>query len=171
MLALCHNQLQVIICRGKSEFRNRRRDNQNNTWAKRGRKGSSFSQFTDAFEDAIVEGLVGSDFKDNIKKSMNDLADMIGVEVEDIPETFGKELGKQAMAAFKNTKMGQDLSSKLDKWQSDMANKAQANFQSGFERYWQNKNNRTDEEERVRHRPMLLRQNQVQAHLLTSKMT
>ena len=52
---------------------------------------------------------------------MNDLADMIGVEVEDIPETFGKELGKQAMAAFKNTKMGQDLSSKLDKWQSDMA--------------------------------------------------
>lgn len=134
----------------KSEFRNRRRDNQNNTWAKRGRKGSSFSQFTDAFEDAIVEGLVGSDFKDNIKKSMNDLADMIGVEVEDIPETFGKELGKQAMAAFKNTKMGQDLSSKLDKWQSDMANKAQANFQSGFERYWQNKNNRTDEEERVR---------------------
>lgn len=93
------------------------------------------SSFTDGFEEALWEGLLGSDFKDKIGKTLNDFADQIGVSIEDIPGTIGKELGKQAMSAFKGTKLGKAASSSMDKLVNSAMSDLKSSFMSGVSKY------------------------------------
>lgn len=93
------------------------------------------SSFTDGFEEALWEGLLGSDFKDKIGKTLNDFADQIGVSIEDIPGTIGKELGKQAMSAFKGTKLGKAASSSMDKLVNSAMSNLKSSFMSGVSKY------------------------------------
>lgn len=93
------------------------------------------SSFTDGFEEALWEGLLGSDFKDKIGQTLNNFADQIGVSIEDIPGTIGKELGKQAMSAFQGTKIGKAATSSINKLVDSAMSDLKSSFMRGVSRY------------------------------------
>jgi len=82
-----------------------------------GRSGSG--SFTDSFESALIEGLVGSGFKTDVKKVFQGFADQLGTNIRGIPDEFGKRLGKSVADAFKNTDTGKALTAQIDKWKSN----------------------------------------------------
>ena len=92
----------------------------------------------DSFEDSIIEGFLGADFRDRIGSVFEGLADMIGVEIEEIPSALGKELGKQAMDAFKSFDFGKNITEKFDNLKNQATSKVKDAFQSGVDRYNQN---------------------------------
>lgn len=69
-------------------------------------KGRQFGKFSDEFERSLMKGLLGSDFEDNIKQSLQRFADELDVSVADLPGKVGQELGKNLMNKFKDTKIG-----------------------------------------------------------------
>lgn len=101
-------------------------------------KGDPLENFLDSFEDSIIEGVLGSDFRDKIGSAFEGLADMIGVELEEIPSALGKELGKQAMDAFKGTEFGKKATEKFSSFKDQATSKVKDAFQSGVDRYNQN---------------------------------
>lgn len=64
--------------------------------------GSSFKRFTDSLESALVEEIVGREFKDKLREVRDKLARDIGVSVEEVPAALGKALGKKIAGAIKN---------------------------------------------------------------------
>lgn len=56
--------------------------------------------FIDALEDGLIDGFIGSDFKDEIKEMFNDFANEIGVPLKDIPGQIGKNIGQNIMKEF-----------------------------------------------------------------------
>ena len=74
-----------------------------------GRSGSSniAGQFLDSFEDAILEGFLGADFKDKVKTSVTMFADMLGTDIENLGKTVGDELGKEVVNKIRASKTGQ----------------------------------------------------------------
>ena len=71
-------------------------------------------EFTAGFRKAMQESLIGSEFKNSIKRTLNDFAQELGMQVSDIPSFVGKNLSQQMTAAMKNTKFGEKLFSGLD---------------------------------------------------------
>lgn len=96
--------------------------------------GRPAQAFADSFEDALLEGLLGSDFRAQISGAFGNLADMMGVEIRDIPGAIGKELGKQALSAFKDTKFGKGLTDKLDTAKSKLFENISKGFQAGADK-------------------------------------
>lgn len=86
--------------------------------------GRPFEDFTDSFEGALLEGFLGSDFKDRVRGIFSGIADELGVSIKDIPGALGQEIGRQAMSAFKNTDLGKSISSKVDAAKDKMFDKA-----------------------------------------------
>ena len=91
--------------------------------------GRARSSFTDSFEDALMESLIGSDFKKRIGGALNTFADAIGVDLKDVPGTLGEALGKQladkikplgqrALDAAKDTPLGKQAFEYLDQGRS-----------------------------------------------------
>lgn len=101
-------------------------------------KGDPLENFLDSFEDSIIEGFLGADFKSRIGSVFEGLADMMGVELDEIPGAIGKELGKQAMDAFKGTELGKKATEKFGKLKDEATGKVKNAFQAGVDRY--NKN-------------------------------
>ena len=71
--------------------------------------------FEDGINEALLEGLLGSDFKDKIGKGLNDFAKSLGMNIQDIPGQFGKRLAQDAMSAFKKTSVGKTASEYVGK--------------------------------------------------------
>lgn len=101
-------------------------------------KGDPLEDFLDSFEDSIIEGFLGADFKSRIGSVFEGLADMMGVELDEIPGAIGKELGKQAMDAFKGTELGKKATEKFGKLKDEATGKVKNAFQAGVDRYNQN---------------------------------
>ncbi|MBQ3185286.1 MAG: hypothetical protein IJB54_04825 [Firmicutes bacterium] len=101
-------------------------------------KGDPLENFLDSFEDSIIEGFLGADFRDKIGSAFEGLADMIGVELEEIPSALGKEIGKQAMDAFKGSDFGKKATEKFSSFKDQATSKVKDAFQSGVDRYGQN---------------------------------
>lgn len=103
----------------------------------RTRSGTSVGSgsFGDAFHDALMGGLVSSDFKNRIAKEFKWLADGMGVSVKELPQTFGKELGSYVANAFKQSKLGSSLSGKVSKLIDEQIKKAKTGFMQGVEKY------------------------------------
>lgn len=99
--------------------------------------GSSFDRFMDSFEDQLQVGLFGSTFKDKISKVMENFADSLGVEVEDIPNTIGGELGKQLTEKIKNSGLGSSLLNRFNKYQQDSFNKVKNKYNKSVDKYWE----------------------------------
>ena len=89
------------------------RDRQNNRLSFGGgrnqRKG-----FMDSFEDSLLEGFLGSGFKKDVGNIFKGFADRLGTDIKGIPDAVGKQLGQTAMAAFKSTTFGKNLTAKVD---------------------------------------------------------
>lgn len=56
---------------------------------------SVMDNFTDGLEEVLMDSILGSDFKSKMQQSMSTLADELGVSINEIPKTLGKELGNQ----------------------------------------------------------------------------
>ncbi len=70
---------------------------------------NSKDEFLRGFQKELFDGLLGSDFKDKLRETFNGMADQLGVDLKDIPNELGKQLGKQAMSKLKDTAVGQKL--------------------------------------------------------------
>ena len=92
-----------------------------NPFGRRGsyRGGAAFDRFSDSFEKAIFEGLGGANLKKRVQDSLKKFAKDLGTDLEHLPEKFGDELGKYAINAFKNTKIGKNITDRLN----DLTNK------------------------------------------------
>lgn len=64
--------------------------------------GSSFSQFTDEFERALLDELVGREFKQQLSEIRSKLARDLGVSVEEVPKAIAKGLASKAAEKLKN---------------------------------------------------------------------
>ena len=95
----------------------------------------SKKSFTDGLEDVLIESVLGSDYKDKIKGALNDFADLVGVNLEDVPNALGRELGTQAISAVKKTKFGSDLFNKIDSAKSNIIGDLTGRFKSGVSSY------------------------------------
>lgn len=67
---------------------------------------SASKGFLDSFEDELMEGLLGSNFKKDVSKIFDDFAKQLGTDVQSLSGTIGKEIAKQGLSAFKQTQMG-----------------------------------------------------------------
>lgn len=86
-------------------FRNMYNSSYNNNKASKG--------FLDSFEQELIDGLLGSTFKQDVSKIFEDLAKQLGTDVNSISGTLGKEFAKQGLNVFKNTSFGAATMSKV----------------------------------------------------------
>lgn len=100
---------------------------------------SATDEFMSAFQKGMLEGVLGSNFKKQIHDSLNEMADMVGMELKDIPEAVGQELGKQVSDALKNSKLGQDITNKINKAKDEAMSGFKDNFAKGVDSYWSKK--------------------------------
>ena len=101
------------------------------------KKSKAPKSFSAGIGEALTDAVLGSDFKDQIGKSMSDFAKLLGGEVSDIPGILGKEIGKQGLNALKKTNIGKSLFGKLDNFKSNTTQKVQQAsqaFNQGFEK-------------------------------------
>lgn len=106
---------------------------QNSGSKKSGKK--SYGSFSDGFEDAFWEGILGKDFKDQMASVVQGFAKDFGVSVQDLPGELGNQLGKVGMNAFKSTKLGQKITGKLDNAKQKIFESASNAFQQGADKY------------------------------------
>lgn len=79
--------------------------------------------FLDSFEKSLIDGFLGDDFGDQVKKIFQDVADQLGVDVEDIPGQVGKMLGRNLMNGFKNTEFGKEVTDRFNAWKDKQLGK------------------------------------------------
>lgn len=91
--------------------------------------------FYNSFEKSLIDSVIGSDFKDRISDSFKGLAKELGVDVDDIGNVVGKELGKQVTDGIRNTKLGKTLTDKARGAADKLFNKAQESYNRGKENY------------------------------------
>ena len=95
---------------------------------------SSSKGFTDSLEEALIEGFLGSNFKDDVAKIFQGFADQLGTSIKDIPSKLGQMLGKQLMDRFKSTPRGQSLSQYGEYFRNRALNSLQTRGQSIIDR-------------------------------------
>lgn len=95
----------------------------------------SYRSFSDGFEDAFWEDILGKDFKDQMASVVQGFAKDFGVSIEDLPGELGNQLGKVGMNAFKRTKFGQKVTSKLNNAKQKIFESASNAFQKGADKY------------------------------------
>lgn len=97
-----------------------------NAWS--GGRSKKPQSFTDGLEEALWEGLLGSDFKKNIGNVLNSFAKDLGVDIQDLQGEVGKRLGKIGMDAFKSTELGKKVIGKADELKSNLFKNLGQNF-------------------------------------------
>lgn len=105
-----------------------------NAGSKKSRK-KSYGSFSDGFEDAFWEDILGKDFKDQMASVVQGFAKDFGVSIEDLPGELGNQLGKVGMNAFKSTKLGQKVTGKLNDAKQKIFESASNAFQQGADKY------------------------------------
>lgn len=101
------------------------------------KKSKAPKSFSAGIGEALTDAVLGSDFKDQIGKSMSDFAKLLGGEVSDIPGILGKEIGKQGLSALKKTNIGKSLFGKIDSFKANTTQRIQQAsqaFNQGFEK-------------------------------------
>lgn len=86
--------------------------------------------FFDSFEDSLIEGFLGSDFKDKVKESMSKFADSIGISLKDMPSAAGKALGDTLIRSFKGTSIGRQTFATVDNLKNQAVGWASARVRS-----------------------------------------
>lgn len=99
------------------------------------RKRGSKASFMDAFEQELWDAVIGSDFKKGVNQALNGFASMMGVEIEDIPKTLGKELGRTVVGAAKQTKFGQEAFAKFEQFKQQSINRMKDALMQGLENF------------------------------------
>lgn len=79
----------------------------------------SAKTFSDGLEESLLEAFGASNFKSSIQDTFKQLADEVGVSVQDLPNEFGRQLGDALIGGLKNTSLGKDLIDGINKWKDD----------------------------------------------------
>ena len=99
--------------------------------------GNPLSDFTDGIEKAMLDALGAGEFKQNLQSSLNKLANQMGVSVQELPNAFGQELGKQMMGKLKSSDAFNKVSEKMSDWKDKQVQKISDGFNQGVARYRQ----------------------------------
>ena len=119
----------------KDVFRNKHNARMNNPF---GRKDS----FADGIYDGFLEGIGLGDMKDKMHKAVSSFAEEFGLDLNTVRQDLGKELGKRAADAFKNSKFGQSVNDAFGKYKDKAVKGMGDKFRSGLGKY--DKANGTD---------------------------
>lgn len=98
--------------------------------------GNAIDDFLDNFEKGLLDGLVGSSFRDTVSAALNTFAKDLGVSVEDIPKEFGKQLGNMAQNAFKGTRFGQSVMGTVNRAQTSFTDRIKNAYTTGRDNYY-----------------------------------
>ena len=79
----------------------------------------SAKTFSDGLEESLLEAFGASNFKSSIQDTFKQLADEVGVSVQDLPNEFGRQLGDALIGGLKQTSLGKDLIDGINKWKDD----------------------------------------------------
>lgn len=105
-----------------SQFRNSNMNNINPNFFKANDFNNLRKNFLDEFEEGLLEGFLGSDFRKRINASFEKLAHQIDAKsIADIPNVLAKQVGKNAAASFRNSNLGKKLMPAADNFVSDAA--------------------------------------------------
>lgn len=108
-----------------------------NSFSSKSGFGSAKNDFINAFQREIMEGILGSGFKDQMQGIMEKLAKDIGVDVEDIPKAFGKSLAKQAMSS----NIGKSITGSLKNYASSALGGLKSSYTASRDKYFLNNPN------------------------------
>lgn len=70
------------------------------------RNGGAIGNFTNAFEKALINGIIGDDFTKRLADIRDKFAQDLGVSFEEIPQTLGEQAGKNLVNMFEKTQWG-----------------------------------------------------------------
>ena len=98
---------------GVGRSRYRRNSTYMNTRSYRNASSQTMGSFLDEFERQFTKEFFGSDFKKGVQNASKTLANLLGVQVEEVGSTMGKYLGRQTIRVLKGSKAIQD---QFDKW-------------------------------------------------------
>ena len=93
----------------KDVFRNKHNARMNNLFGKK-------DSFADGIYDGFLEGIGLGDMKDKMHKAVSSFAEEFGLDLNTVRQDLGKELGKRAADAFKNSKFGQSVNDAFGKY-------------------------------------------------------
>lgn len=100
-----------------------------------GSRSGSSGGFLDGVEDALMEAVLGSGYKDRLRDIMNQFADDIGVPLKDVPQELGKEIGNKLINQFKGTKIGKDVFGKVESLRDGAIERAKEAYTQGRDKY------------------------------------
>lgn len=92
---------------------------------------SVVDDFTDGLESALLESVLGSDFKKNIGTAMSNFANAVGIEFDELPKALGKQLGQSLL----KTKYGDKLSKAAQSQVNNAGSRMKSAFMSGVDKY------------------------------------
>lgn len=121
----------------RSDFRNRQASR--TPFGFRGAVSSVQDEFFSGFSKGLRDAVLGSDFNDRIRDALDEMADMVGMDLKDIPSGIGQELGKQVTEAFKQTKLGKDISDRLNSLKDEALGGFKDRFSQGVNDYFKSK--------------------------------
>lgn len=78
--------------------------------------------FMDSFESAIYDGFLGSGFKRDLQNVFKGFADQLGTDIRGISSELGKQLGQNAVAAFKQSNLGRNLTAQYGNARQNVLN-------------------------------------------------
>lgn len=98
-------------------------------------RNRQMGDFFDEFEKEILKNFLGSGYEQRIRNIFLNMADEMGVAVEDIPGMFGKELGSEVNNWLKKNPLGRILEKKVQGWERQAEDEIQREFNKGYNRY------------------------------------
>lgn len=116
----------------------RYRDQKQSTYMNTRRYRNSSSQtlgfFMDEFDKQFTKEFFGTDFNKEVRNASRKLANMLGVEVDEIGSTMGKYLGRQTVRVLKGSKALSEYFEKMAKFKDDSLSNIKEAFMQGVER-------------------------------------
>jgi hypothetical protein len=77
------------------------------------RTGNILDDFETGIKDQLLDSLAGGSFKKSMQNALTTFSKEFGVDIQDLPHELGKEMGKKAFTAIRNSNMGANLQKKL----------------------------------------------------------
>lgn len=99
------------------------------------RNGGAIGNFTNAFEKALINGIIGDDFTKRLADIRDKLAQDLGVSFEEIPQTLGEQAGKNLLEMFKKTDWGKKGFDALSNGINNSMTRLKDNYINGVESY------------------------------------
>ena len=113
----------------KDVFRNQHNAKMNNPFGKRS------NSFANGIYDGFLEGMGLGDMKEKMHKAVSSFAEEFGLDLNTVRQDLGKELGKRAADAFKNSKFGQSVNDAFGKYKDKAVKGMGDKFRSGLGKY------------------------------------